>query len=196
VTEDRNDEMIVKSQRREYRIEVVDHEYVLSRWREIEEILYRVFAESTFNGSFGRTRPAEHTYKMVTEPYQEGIKHVMALDSNNDILGAFFAIPAYQPPGKEDCDLGWMFTIELHRRFRHEVMDAIVNKVHEVTKSAGFKRIITEMGTEAGAKFLSKKYNYIHTPTENQHNRWTKELIRLDVNELDGQILSLDHPKS
>ena len=69
------------------------------------------------------------------------------------------------------------FTIELPLRFRHEVMNAIINKVHEVTKSAGFKRIITEMGTEAGAKFLCKKHNYVHTPTENQQNRWTKELI-------------------
>ncbi|MBC6422234.1 MAG: hypothetical protein GDA43_14735 [Hormoscilla sp. SP5CHS1] len=58
MTEDRNHEIIVKFQRREYRIEVVDHEYVLSRWKEIEEILYRVFAESKFSGSFGRTRPA------------------------------------------------------------------------------------------------------------------------------------------
>jgi hypothetical protein len=176
-TKESHSEIQIKAQRREYRIEVVDHEYVLNRWQEIEEILYRVFAESKFNGSFARTRPAEHTYKILTEPYQEGIKHVMALDSNNNILGAFFAIPAYRPPGKENCDLGWMFTIELHKRFRHEVMKAIINKVHEVTKAAGFKRIITEMGTEAGANFLSKKYNYVHTPTENQYNRWTKEPI-------------------
>lgn len=176
-TEDRSGKIQLKVQRRAYRIEVVDHEFILSRWKEIEKILYRVFAESQFNGNFTRTRPAEHTWKIITEPYQEGIEHVIALDLDNDILGAFFAIPAYQPLGKEECDLGWMFTIELHQRFRHEVMDAIVNKVHEVTKSAGFKRIVTEMGTELGAKFLSKKYNYVHTPTEEKNNRWIKELI-------------------
>ena len=113
---------------------------------------------------------------MITEPDREGIKHVIALDLDNNILGAFFVIPSYQPLGREECDIGWMFTIELHRRFRHEVMDAIVNKVHEVIKSAGFKRIVTEMGTEAGARFLSKKHNYIHTPTKTKYNRWTKEL--------------------
>ena len=41
-----------------------------------------------------------------------------------------------------------MFTIELHLKFRHEVLNAFVDQVHEVTKNAGFARIITEMGTE------------------------------------------------
>ena len=176
-TKNENGTIQLKSPKREYKVEVFDHDYVFSRWQEIEEILYRVFGESNFNNNWSTTRPAEHTWKMITEPYQEGLKHVIALDSNNEILGAFFVIPAYQPPGKEDCDLGWMFTIELPLRFRHEVMNAIINKVHEVTKSAGFKRIITKMGTEAGAKFLCKKHNYVHTHTENQQNRWTKELI-------------------
>lgn len=166
-----------KSTQREYQVEVVDHEFVFNRWQEIEDILYRVFAESAFNDNFTRTRPAEHTRKMMTGPDREKIKHVMALDLDNEILGAFFAIPVHQSPGKEDCDLGWMFTIELPPRFRQEVMCAIIDKVHEVTKVAGFKRIITEMGTEAGAKFLSKKYGYIHTPLQDKPNRWTKELI-------------------
>ena len=173
----RNENVQLKGQKREYRIEVVDHKFIFNRWQEIKDILYRVFAESTFNGEFTRTRPAEHTWEMITEPYQEGIKHVIALDLDGHILGAFLVIPTYQLPGQEDCDLGWMFTIELYPRFRQEVMVAIINKVHEVTRAAGFKRIITEMGTEVGAKFLSKKFNYIHTPTQGQHNRWTKELI-------------------
>ncbi len=64
-----------------------------------------------------------------------------------------------------------MFTIELHPRFRHEVLNAIIDRVHQVTKNAGFARIITEMGTETGAKFLSKKHGYIHTPTPEKSNR-------------------------
>ena len=31
-----------------------------------------------------------------------------------------------------------MFTIELHLKFRHEVLNAFVYQVHEVTKNAGF----------------------------------------------------------
>ncbi len=69
-----------------------------------------------------------------------------------------------------------MFTIELHPKFRHEVLNAFVVQVHEVTKNAGFARIITEMGTEVRGKFLSKKYGYIHSPTPEKFNRWTKEL--------------------
>ena len=163
--------------KREYKIEIVDHQYILKRWQEIEAILYRVFGDSKFNSNFVRTRPAEHTWKNLIEPYQEGLMHVIALDLDENILGAFFLIPSYQPEGKEDCDLGWMFAIELYPKFRHEIISAITEKVHEITKNAGFKRIITEMGTEAGAKFLSKKYGYIHTPTPEQSNRWTKELV-------------------
>lgn len=166
----------LNKQKRDYRVEVVDRQYLLNRWLEIEAILYRVFANSKFNDNFVRTRPAEHTFKNITEPYQEGIKHIIALDLDDNILGEFFVIPAYKLEGKEDCDLGWMFTIELYPKFRQEVMVAIVDKVHKITKIAGFKRIITEMGTEEGAKFLAKKYGYIHTPTAEKFNRWTKEL--------------------
>lgn len=64
-----------------------------------------------------------------------------------------------------------MFTIELHLKFRHEVLNAFVDQVHEVTENAGFARIITEMGTEVRGKFLSKKYGYIHSPTPEKFNR-------------------------
>ena len=171
-----NSKVRFNKQKRDYTIKVVDSNFVLNRWEEIEAILYRVFGDSNFNDNFVRTRPAEHTYKNLIKPYQQGLKHIIALDSDSNILGAFFVIPAYKPEGKEDCDLGWMFTIELLPRFRHEVMNAIIDKVHEVTRNAGFARIITEMGTEAGAKFLAKKHGYIHTPTPDKLNRWTKEL--------------------
>lgn len=171
-----NKKVELNKSKRDYKIEVVDSEFVLNRWDEIDAILYRVFADSEFNDNFVRTRPAEHTLKNLREPEQEGIKHIISLDLDNNILGAFFVIPTYKPEGKEDCDLGWMFTIELHPRFRHEVLNSIVDKVHQVTKNAGFARIITEMGTETGAKFLSKKHGYIHTPTPKKLNRWTKEL--------------------
>ena len=162
--------------KRDYKIEVVENEFILNNWENIEEILYRVFSESKFNDNFIRTRPAEHTWQKIHEPGREYIKHAIALDLDNNILGAFLVIPSYNPDGKEDCDLGWMFTIELYPKFRQEVMSAIVEGVHEVTRNAGFKRIITEMGTAAGAKFLCKKHGYVHTPTEDKLNRWTKEL--------------------
>jgi len=171
-----NSKVQFNKQKRDYKIEVVESEYVLNRWEEIEKILYRVFGDSNFNDNFVRTRPAEHTYKNLTKSDQQGLKHIIALDLDDNILGAFFTIPSYKPKGKEDCDLGWMFTIELLPKFRYEVMNTIIDKVHEVTRNAGFARIITEMGTEAGAKFLAKKHGYIHTPTPYKQNRWTKEL--------------------
>ncbi len=166
----------INRQTANYKVEVVDSAFVLARWSEIDAILYRVFGDSQFNDKFGRSRPKEHTLENLKEPYQEGIKHILAFDSNDNVLGAFFVIPTQKPEGKDDCDLGWMFTIELHQQLRHEVANAIVDKVHQVTQRAGFSRIITEMGTKAGARFLAKKHGYVHTPTEEKLNRWTKEL--------------------
>lgn len=167
---------VVNPYKRDYRVEVVDHSYLLERWQEITDILYRVFGDSNFNDSFTRTRPAEHTWEIIHDPNHVTTKHIIALDNRDEILGAFLTIPVYQTPGQEVCDLGWMFTIELHTRFRLDVMFALAEKVHDVTRAAGFKRIVTEMGTEAGAKFLSKKCGYIHTPTPEKDNLWTKEL--------------------
>ncbi len=161
-----NKKIELNKSKRDYRIEVLDSEFVLNRWDEIKEILESVFRDSQFNGDsqygdkYSSNRPINHTWKNITEPYQEGLKHIIALDLDNNILGAFLVIPCSNPEGKESCDIGWFFTIELYPRFRHEVMNAIIDKVHEVVKQAGFKRIITNMGTEAGAKFLSKKLHW------------------------------------
>ena len=174
---DRSTSIPVRPEQRDYRVEIVDNQLVLSRWQEIQKILLRVFRDSHFNDDFKCTRPVEHTWEKIHEPSKLNIKHVMAFDADDEILGAFFVIPTHRPPGKEDCDIGWMFTIELHTRFRLQVLDSIVKEVHSTIKTAGFKRIITEMGTEAGASFLTKKYGYIHTPTEQQNNRWIKELM-------------------
>lgn len=80
----------LNKQKRDHKIDVVESEFILNRWDEIDAILYRVFADSEFNDNFVRTRPAEHTLKNLREPYQEGIKHIIALDLDDNILGDFF----------------------------------------------------------------------------------------------------------
>ncbi|MDE5107019.1 MAG: hypothetical protein O4808_08130 [Trichodesmium sp. St17_bin3_1_1] len=80
----------LNKQKRDHKIDVVESEFILNRWDEIDAILYRVFADSEFNDNFVRTRPAEHTLKNLREPYQEGIKHIIALDLDDYILGDFF----------------------------------------------------------------------------------------------------------
>ncbi|MDE5112778.1 MAG: hypothetical protein O4803_00435 [Trichodesmium sp. St15_bin1_1] len=80
----------LNKQKRDHKIDLVDSEFLLNCWDEIDAILYRVFADSEFNDNFVRTRPAEHTLKNLREPYQEGIKHIIALDLDDYILGDFF----------------------------------------------------------------------------------------------------------
>ncbi|NEO53040.1 MAG: hypothetical protein F6K54_08060 [Okeania sp. SIO3B5] len=91
--------------KRDYKIEVVDSEFVLNRWDEIKKILESVFRDSQFNGDsqygdkYSRNRPVNHTWKNITEPEQEGLKHIIALDLDNNILGAFFVVPCSNPGG-------------------------------------------------------------------------------------------------
>ena len=55
----------LNKQKRDHNIDVVESEFILNRWDEIDAILYRVFADSEFNDNFVRTRPAEHTLKIL-----------------------------------------------------------------------------------------------------------------------------------
>ncbi len=163
---------------KKYRIEVVDHEYIFNRWEEIDYIIYDAFEGAEFNDGYTVARPINYTWTNIVAPYQKGLKHVIALDENDNILGAFFMIPSYKPAGREDCDIGWMFTIKLYPRvFRHSVIHDIVDKVHEVVRNAGYARIITNMGTKAGGRYLCTKHGYIHTPIPEKNNRYTKELL-------------------
>lgn len=171
-----NNEIQIRPEKRHYTVQVVDHNFISDHWQKIEPILDDVFSNSEFSSDFDRTRPVEHTLETIRKHPVEDIAHVIVTDEDNQILGAAFCIPVRLQSGSKECDLGWFFTANLHRRFRYQVLKSMASKVHQITAEAGFESIVTEMGTEAGARIMSRRFGYQHMPTENQPNRWVKKL--------------------
>jgi len=160
-----------------YIVKVVDQDFIKERWSEIESLITSVFKCSNFNDKFTSERPLWHIQEGLNGSLGTGIKHVIALSSEDIILGAAFCIPTHRNEGETSCDLGWFFvsnTISHVGRIR--VTDGIGNKVYEELKKAGFNKIITEMGTEAGAKLMQKRHGYVHEPQGEKTNRWVKIL--------------------
>ena len=160
----------------EFNLVVLGQDEAKTLWIEIKKTLEIAFNNAVFNNRFDSRSPIEEVYKAITEPEQEGIKHILAMDPNKKILAGFFDIPTIKSTEKDYYDVGWFFSIELEYELRHKVVDMMIEKAHELAKLAGYKYFITEMGTEAGAKYMKKKYNYVHAPIETQQNRWIKIL--------------------
>lgn len=156
---------------------VVEHDFLKDRWSEIDTLIRREFQESDFNDGFTVDRPFWHINKGIDGKLGKGIKHVLAIGSDDKIVAAAFCIPSYRSPEQDSCDIGWFLSSStLSRIQKIKVLDDVFSKVHEVTRHAGFKQIVTNMGTQGGAKYLGKRQKYIHIPEGEKVNRWVKEL--------------------
>lgn len=160
-----------------YKIEVVNHNFIKKQWNEIEKIIKNAFIGSKFNDGYNIIRPIQYTWDNIHKPYRKGLKHIVAINEQNEIIAACFLVPTEKYEEETSCDIGWFFTspsLSLIQRSR--VIDAIAKKVHEEVKKAGFLKIVTNMGTKKGAEYMNKKHNYILEPTKEQENRWVKYL--------------------
>ncbi|NEU71269.1 hypothetical protein PI95_001395 [Hassallia byssoidea VB512170] len=158
-------------------IELVEHSFIIQRWDEIEALIVNAFNESSFNDGYTVESLLREILDADTKQFIEGLKHVIALSEENKILGSCFCVPTSKMDNETGADVGWFFTSsELSQLKKLKVADAIMTKVHEEMRKAGFQQVITDMGTQAGAKFFSKRFGYIHSPIAEQSNRWIKEL--------------------
>lgn len=164
-------------------IVVLRGEEVQERWSEVEEAMRKAFVGSEFNDGCGVWRPLDCTMESSQPEVRSAYRHVVALHEGK-IVGAWFRIPVEKSHERDWCDPGWFFTSsEFDRRFsdgtgspRAQVADAIVNKAHEMMRAAGFTRIVTNMGTVAGARFMQRRHGYIHQPRPEKANTWLKVL--------------------
>jgi hypothetical protein len=46
--------------------------------------------------------------------------------------------------------------------------------VHEELAKSGHEAVVSEMGTEAGARYLSRRHGYVTAPLGDEKNRWIK----------------------
>lgn len=158
-------------------IEIVDHQFLIDRWIEIETLIRHEFQNSEFNDGFTVERPLWHIQEGIKGNLGQGIKHVLALNENNKILAAAFCIPSLRESNDNSCDIGWFFaSSDFSGIEKIRFLDQIFIEVHKTIKAAGFGSIITNMGTQEGAKYLGKRQGYRYEPTSEKLNRWVKEL--------------------
>lgn len=155
-----------------YQILVTDNNFIRDRWSQLSIELLESFRNATFNSGFSIQSLIEEIQNDIQS--NKKIMHVIAIDGDNKIIGCLFSIKAFYQ-GK-CCEVGWFFTSnKLTTKVRISVSDDILNAVHKLVKSRGYKCIETDMGTIAGQRFLSKRFAYIYCP-EKHKNRWIKVL--------------------
>jgi len=156
-----------------HEIRLVDNEFVQSRWDEISELLTSAFKDSNFLAGFSPERPAQHTWEEMHKPDGGGLEHVVAVDSSGRVLGAIFCVRTNRPENETTSDVGWFFTdTTLPGPKRIKISDAMVERGHEELARAGYDAVVTEMGTEERARYLSKRFGYVPAPLPDKKNRW------------------------
>lgn len=145
------------------------------RWPEIRELIKHEFIPSQFNDGCDVWRPLESTHEAMEERNWPVFRHVIATDEEGKMVGGWFRIP-YRRIDDETCSPGWFLTASALGSRRSGVADGLVVTAHEVMRSGGFSRIVTNMGTVAGARFLQRRHGYIHQPVQHKNNTWIKIL--------------------
>ena len=160
-----------------YDVQLVDNCWMKENWSHIEKVLNESFENVEFFPDSSPKRPFEYTLRGMDGEVRDNMGHVVALTPDNKILAAFFCIPIDRAIDEEECDIGWFFGIpQLSSRLRIQCVNEVTTYMHSHLKKLGFKRIVTNMGTHGGSKYLKKKHGYIHTPLDNKLNNWVKVL--------------------
>lgn len=156
---------------------IADADALWGRWNDIETVVRVAFEGAAFNDGYRVDRPLAHTRAGIDGSDRARYRHVLAEDRHGGLAGGWFRIAVAREPDEVDADPGWFFASSApmsHRR--REVADAVVIAAHELLKQAGFIRVVTNMGTQAGANFMSGRHGYVHEPTCEQQNRWVRTL--------------------
>lgn len=160
-------------------IMLVDEHYMKARWDDIESALRHTFQDSQFNDDgYTVDNPVTFTRSAVDGELGPNVKHLVALDDSGRVTGGLFCVPTERQDGcRVATDVGWLFVVpEVDRATRRTTVDTLFERMFQVLRDAGFKRIESNMGTSAGAKSLSRRYGFIHSPTTERSNRWLREL--------------------
>jgi hypothetical protein len=146
-------------------------------WDKIEDLLTRSFEGSPFSDGYGPERPIEHTREGIRGELGFTVMHALAEKTDDgSIIGGVFCLPAGRPEDTYDADIGWMCAApEIGIIQRSIVLQGLITTVKLALNGAGYRRIVTSMGTPAGAKAVSR-YGFEHSPTDDMPNRWVSSL--------------------
>lgn len=144
---------------------------------ELTVAIKEAFAGAEFCDGFGPDSPVQHSQAGIIGPERDVYRHVVAR-IRSEIVGATFRVPVALPDGGGlDADPGWYFASPtLGLRTQLLVAAALIEQSHRLMKEAGFARVVTNMGTRAGANYLERRWGYVQCPVEGATNRWIRKL--------------------
>ncbi|WP_438489960.1 GNAT family N-acetyltransferase [Streptomyces sp. S186] len=159
-----------------FEVRLLDGAGMRSCWDEVERMLRKAFESAQYNDEgYSIENPVHFTRAGVDGELGPGVKHVVAIE-NGALVGGFFCLPTRPNKGEKSCDVGWVFLApDLPRAYRRGVLDAIMERGFQTVKDGGFERIVSNMGTMAGSRALTR-YGFVHSPVPGRQNRWVKEL--------------------
>jgi len=158
-----------------FSVELVDSETMRENWESIETALYAAFTGADYSiPDYTVDNPVNFTRKGIDGQLGTGLHHVLTRSNDGQVLGGIFCIPTERVEHETDCDVGWVFITPDIASFRDRlaIMDTMVGLVLDTVRNAGYKRMVTKMGTTAGGKSLSKRYGLNHEPIAGEENRW------------------------
>ena len=161
-----------------YEVKRVGSSFLEKRWNELAGLLEAAFSSAEFlePGSTA-DRPARDTYTRVHGPGAVELGHVVAFDGDGGIVGAQLCLPLDGRKDERRCEVGWFFTVNtLSDVQQEEIGDAVMHRTHDELVRSGYESVVTGMGTEAIAAFMSWRHRYLPAPLNKQRDRWIKSL--------------------
>jgi hypothetical protein len=161
-----------------YHLVFLDGDALKERWVEVEAAIRWAFKDSEFNHELLTVEwPIRQTRDAVEGLLGPGYKHLVAVNGHGNIIGAIFNVPTRRDEDQVSTNFGWFFVSpEIDRTTRRHILDELMANLFAILSEVGFERIVTGMGTRAGAKVASQRYGFTHEPTKEKYNRWVKEL--------------------
>jgi hypothetical protein len=166
----------------EFRIVVVDNQYVREEKDEITAAMSEAFQGATFiDPDYTPTTPVEKTYEVVEDLEDKWhMAHVLGRDALSDrLIGGMFCVPTRPSSSTEkETGIGWIFmSREVRNRVvRHKLIHAMADMAINILIDAGYDRLVTQMGTEVGAATLQEPLGVTHEPLPSSENRWVRSL--------------------
>jgi hypothetical protein len=158
-------------------VRVVDNHFIHAHQEEVEHLIRSALEHAEFYEGLNVNRPIWHMRKFGTNVDDPTMRHIVATSAGR--LRAAFLCVASAPrrPNQEEIDVGW-FVVEpdLPLEVRHAILNDVVCRGLGVLREAGFKRIVTNVGTVEGARFVEKFHGFVHAPNDLQEDRWVREL--------------------
>lgn len=162
---------------REFKVVLVDNSELRERWPAVEAAVRDAFATAEFSDPAKTTESVlQYIQRGLDGRLHSALGHVLAITGADKIVGAVFCVPTEREPDEISCDIGYIFTSqEVGGRVRLDMLNRLMSLVFKTLRTCGFERIITDMGTVAGAKAIGRRF-FVHAPTPEKSNRWVREL--------------------